>query len=240
MYSSRYKENKMSVEILVNKKPIRVYCSNGKNYVEGRNNSEFEIQITNPLPYKVLAVPSVDGISIIDGKPASAESSGYILHSGETITIPGWKVDNNTSAKFTFALREKSYAAVGEVNDTSNTGVIGVMFFNEKKSDVYDNSIFRGVTTIPFNGNYFDYMQINHLLCASSYSEPEQELGTSFGKATDFKVKEVEFKRGDLLSTTVIFYDSKSNLVKRGIIKQTVMRQEPNPFPGVGCKIPKG
>lgn len=231
----------MSVEILVNNKPITVYTSNGKNYVEGRNNSEFEIKITNPFPYKVLAVPSVDGISIIDGKPASAESSGYILHSRETITIPGWKVDNNTSAKFTFTLKEKSYAAVGEVKDTSNTGVIGVMFFNEKKNEVYNNSILRGISTLPLNGNPFDDIANKPFtLCASSYVEPEQELGTAFGKATDFKVKEVEFKRGDLLSTTVIFYDSKSNLVKRGIIKQTVIRQEPNPFPGVGCKIPKG
>ena len=231
----------MSVEILVNNKPITVYTSNGKNYVEGRNNSEFEIKITNPFSYKVLAVPSVDGISIIDGKPASAESGGYILHARETITIPGWKVDNSTSAKFTFTVKEKSYAAVGEVKDTSNTGVIGVMFFEEKKSDVYINSILRGFDSTPFSGNQFDIPKnLPYTLCASSYVEPEQELGTAFGKATDFKVREVEFKRGELLSTTVIFYDSKTNLVKRGIIKQTVSRQEPNPFPGTGCTIPEG
>jgi hypothetical protein len=77
---------------------------------------------------------------------------------------------------------------------------------------------------------------------AASGVEPF-ELGTGFGRKTEFKTSEVSFNKGVLAAEISIFYDSKRNLEKRGI--QVVRRERqylndlPQAFSG-GCKPPPG
>lgn len=132
------KESCMQVQsyharILVKNKPISEYKHNDKTFVEGRHGSEFELELQNKSGIRVLMIPSVDGLSIVDGKPASEESGGFVLNPQQTMKIPGWMLDNKTAAKFFFAGKNKSYAATHPENASPvNVGVIGVQVWNER------------------------------------------------------------------------------------------------------------
>lgn len=250
----------MSVQILVNNKPIVVYNHESKMYVEGRKGSEFSIKITNPYGVRVSAVLSVDGISVIDGTPASDKSNGYLLQPYGSITVPGWTLDNTEVAKFIFNTKEKSYAALSDDNYEDNVGVIGCLFFKEKIDISNDiNDLIRGIKTTPIANDFRYYYGYNNttdvylksavssvqsaapLSNISAQNHVSQEIGTGFGKPEEFKTKTVEFERGPITSTIVVYYDSKKNLIEKGVIKKVVeARKEPNPFPGIGCKPPTG
>ncbi len=112
--------------------------SDRQTYVEGREGSNFTIRLENRNSFRVLAIPSVDGLSVIDGKPAGDQSSGYIIEARATLDIPGWVVDGGTAAKFFFAGLsasggDTSYAAQSG-NDTAHKGVIGLKVIQEKVS----------------------------------------------------------------------------------------------------------
>lgn len=121
------------VDILVNGKPISKYQHEKDLYVEGRPGSTYEIRVKNPSYFKrVKAVISVDGLSILTGKPASASSDeqGYIIDPLDTLVIDGWRTDQNNVAQFKFGKKGKSYSnKLGE--GTDNVGVIGVVLFEE-------------------------------------------------------------------------------------------------------------
>lgn len=138
------RQNDIEVAVLVNGNPITEYYHVGQHFVEGRAGSDFEIQVKNHARQRVEAVISVDGLSITDGKEAGPNSSGYLLNAGETIRIPGWKLDAAAVAKFVFAAKGKAYATQS-TGSARNTGVIGVMVFNERSRPVYRQPTFRSM-----------------------------------------------------------------------------------------------
>lgn len=123
--------NQYELSLVINGQPLTEYQHQGLVFVEGRTNSNYELRIRNNSPERILAIPSVDGLSVIDGKPAGAESQGYVLEPYQTLNIPGWKVDKDTAAKFQFGSSNGSYS-----NRTGrgkkNVGVIGLMVFRPK------------------------------------------------------------------------------------------------------------
>lgn len=123
--------NQYELSLVINGQPLTEYQHQGLVFVEGRTNSNYELRIKNNSPERILAIPSVDGLSVIDGKPAGTESQGYVLEPFQTLNIPGWKVDADTAAKFQFGSATGSYS-----NRTGrgkkNVGVIGMMVFRPK------------------------------------------------------------------------------------------------------------
>ena len=128
--------NNYEVRVLVKNRPINEYPHNGQTFIEGRDGSNFEIEFKNLSPNRVEAVLSVDGLSIIDGKEAGPQSSGYLVDAYGTIRIPGWKLTNDQVAAFQFAGKKKSYAQQS-TGSSRNTGVIGALVFSEKNAAVY-------------------------------------------------------------------------------------------------------
>lgn len=120
------------VDILVNGKPIRQFRYKGDYFVEGRKGSNFELKFTNNTWKRVEVVPSVDGLDVIDGEECGTNSSGYVVSGRDSITIPGWRLDNDTVAEFIFKDKKKSYASRSG-KGTSNVGAIGFMVFEEKQ-----------------------------------------------------------------------------------------------------------
>lgn len=119
--------------ILVKNKPITEYTHKEKTFVEGRLGSEFELELENASYQTVLMIPSVDGLSILDGTPAGDQSQGFVLKPKSTLKIPGWLLDNTTAAKFIFASKKKSYANTHpEHASPTNVGVVGVQVWSEK------------------------------------------------------------------------------------------------------------
>ena len=149
-----------NIEIIVAGKPITKYLHEGKTFVEGRRGSNFSIQFTNNFVTSVLAVPSVDGLSTLDGQPASEHSQGYIVAPHTTIEIPGWTLDPQNVAKFFFQHKQHSYAAKTTNTGTTNTGVIGLMVFGQGLQvpwqDYYTN-------IPPLGGNIFSPYSANTL-----------------------------------------------------------------------------
>jgi hypothetical protein len=123
--------NNTEVRLLIKGKPIAEYAHNGNVFVEGREGSEFEIEIINRNGFRIEAVLSVDGLSITDGKLASQSSSGYLVDANSTVCIPGWKLSDEQVASFFFSGKKQSYATQS-TGSGNNNGVIGAMIFAEK------------------------------------------------------------------------------------------------------------
>ena len=250
-------------------------------YIEGRRGSEFTLKFRNRTYEKVLVVLSVDGLSVMDGKPASEKSGGYLCDPCATIDIPGWRINSDKVAKFQFQPQgdrsNKTYVeelvSEGFNVDPENQGVIGVMVFKQEpllnmnlNSNIHHyhhyeqpypytyinrNDLTRGVGTCLSDdaqvftaSNFVGLNSCNSMGMAQnaslSASAASPSLGTAFGEDKKFATSEVEFKRQ--LNATwrgAIFYDTKSNLQKKGIVFDDYVRT-PNAFPAeTGCYVPK-
>jgi hypothetical protein len=110
--------------------PADEYYHNGAVWIEGREGNNYTIDIRNNTQSRALFILSVDGLDILEGKPAGPSSQGYVVNAQDTISIPGWKISNQEAAEFFFSRSRDSYVnAIG--GSTSNTGVIGAMVFSE-------------------------------------------------------------------------------------------------------------
>ena len=119
------------VDVCVHGKPVREYSHQGATWIEGRKGSEFTLRFRNRHGGRVLLVPSVDGLNIVDGKKCSFGSDGYILPAFQSLDVPGWRLNTSEVAKFVFGKKGKSYAAQTCPED-SNIGIIGTAVFFEK------------------------------------------------------------------------------------------------------------
>ena len=122
----------MRVEVVQGEKVLRQVCHEGQTYVEAKGSGEYEIRLTNNTALRRLAVLSVDGINVIEGKDAGYDGSGFVLEPWKSITVKGFLRSGRECARFTFAKNTESYAnQTGR--GTKNTGVIGVAVFDEQK-----------------------------------------------------------------------------------------------------------
>lgn len=256
--------NDIELTLLVNDRPITEYPHLGKVYVEGRAGSEYQIEVRNHSYQRIEAVLSVDGLSILDGKPAGMQSTGYVINAYDTLRVPGWTLDNNTVAKFAFAGKAASYATT-MTGDSRNNGVIGAMVFREKPNWYYPT--FVNTTYMPTSvttpapwatwnstttqnmGSITGQAMSSGVVCDSfsGYSAVtppmvDQSLGTAFGGATNFATTNVSFTRAGSPVILTIYYDERRGLKARGIrIGRPFRPQEqplPQAFPGIGCPPP--
>ena len=134
------KKSNVTFEVLVRGRPVREFHhTDGNVYIEGRKGSPFEIRIRNDNYSRVLVVPSVDGLSVMDGKVADSGSNGYIVNGFSSLTIPGWRLNNDDVAEFFFQDLKGGYAE--QTGQGGNQGVLGLMVFNEKPAYNYTYNI---------------------------------------------------------------------------------------------------
>lgn len=123
-----------------NSAKLKEYDHEGATYIEGRKGSEYTLYFFNNTNYSVEVVFSVDGLSVVDGKPAGVNSKGYVVRGYSTIEVPGWYINASTVGKFVFQpqgdSRDLTYVealkADGIQVDAGNQGVIGCLVFTEK------------------------------------------------------------------------------------------------------------
>lgn len=111
---------------------IPEYGLNGVSYIEGRRDQKYVIKLRNDSARRVLALVSVDGLSVLDGEPCTPQSRGYILPAYSSTDIEGWRTNLSEVREFSFQPKEKSYAGGTATGDTKNCGVVAVKFFSEK------------------------------------------------------------------------------------------------------------
>ena len=121
---------RVDLDVLVDGRPVRVISHEGRLYLPvPQLGAEYEIRVSNRGSRRIEAVISVDGLSVVNGRPASERSTGYIVEAHGQVVIKGWRRDRDTVAAFTFTERENSYAA--RMGNRENLGVIGLMAFEE-------------------------------------------------------------------------------------------------------------
>lgn len=244
------KLNDIELTVLIRGRPITEYPHHDQVFIEGRAGSEYEIEVRNNNCYRVEAMISVDGLSVIDGKPAGPQSTGYILDPYKVMRLPGWMLDTRTVAKFSFAGKKASYATL--TNNDANHGVVGVMAFREKFSVNWISPPF-GTPPLtrswsqPIITNSMTLGSMNDMgaIATNSISQPlqQQSLGTAFGDATQFATTMVSWTRGDMHSLLLLYYDERRGLMARGIKlerSKPKVQAQPQAFPGFGCTPPPG
>lgn len=118
------------VDVLIDGRRQEEFYARGKTYIEAIAGREYEIRITNPLPYRVAVAVSVDGLNSIDARHSSAwNASKWVLAPYETIYLQGWQMSSNRARKFYFTSERDSYAS--RLGQTANLGVISAVFFRE-------------------------------------------------------------------------------------------------------------
>jgi len=107
------------------------FVAGGSNYVTGIGGNRYSIVIRNHSPGRVEAVVSVDGLDVIDGKPAAFTKRGYLIDAYGDLEIDGFRTSTSEVAAFRFGSVGQSYAA-RKHGSTRNVGVIGVAVFHER------------------------------------------------------------------------------------------------------------
>ncbi len=110
--------------------PLDVVEARGHTFVIGEAGQRYTIVIENHTGHRFVAVATVDGLDVINGKPGSLSNGGYLLSPYSKLEIDGFRQSERTVAAFRFGRVADSYAA--KVGSARNVGVIGVAFFGEK------------------------------------------------------------------------------------------------------------
>ena len=244
-------------EVYINGHPAKEYYQNGTTYIEGREGTKFSLRFKNNSWSKVLFVPTIDGLSVMDGKEGSFDSRGYIVNAYDSLTIEGWRTSNESVAEFFFSSPKGSYAK--KMNKGGNLGVIGGAVFTEKFNHHFtgpssgtsgglfqygnfpdytvttSSAIGTGVSTYTCKGS-----NATNSINTSCYSAASN-LGTGFGQDKPSSVTTVSFNKEDSPAAVfTIYYNTRQILEKLGITFTKPIYITPNPFPNEEgfCKRP--
>jgi hypothetical protein len=226
---------------------LPTYEFQGRLYVVGKPGNEYALALANRSGERVLAVASVDGVNIVSGETASSGQTGYVLGSGQSAEIKGWRKSLSHTAAFYFTEHSNSYAArTGRPNDV---GVIGVALFRERRVEPpvipytpeprswdernrrdaprpYGQSGAAAPSQAPGN-EAADAAPPPAAPGASGYAQApaesarraEKSLGTGHGRAENSQTRYTDFQRASTTPEQVvtIYYDTYSNLQAMGV-----------------------
>lgn len=227
-------EGAIELEVLVHGRPVQEYPYQGMIFVEGRRKSEYTLRVRNNTSRRLVAVVSVDGLSVMTGQNASVSDSGYVVEAYDYVDIPGWRLNQREVAHFFFGSLPEAYAA--QMGKPTNIGVIGAAIFFEKRFDV----------PVWNEGNM---KSLSMRGGPESYGgEATRSIGTGFGRLTEHKVQSVRFDREDHTAAVMeIRYDDDEGLFRKYGIRVTSAHNagdsiiDANPFPGdTGATPPPG
>ena len=128
--ASGIEDSALSLEILVNGKPLNELAARGTTYIEAVRHSEYSIRLRNNTGSRLAVALAVDGLNTIDAKTSDPKrASKWVLDPWRTITIDGWQIGPDTARKFFFTSEDKSYGAwLGKI---SNLGVVEAVAYRE-------------------------------------------------------------------------------------------------------------
>jgi hypothetical protein len=105
--------------------------------IVGEEGRRYSIVVRNRSDLRLEIVLSLDGLDVIDGRPASLRKRGYILNPPQKL-VEGFRQSMEAVAAFRFGPVRESYAAE-KYHNTRTSGVIGIALFNEMGSDPWKN-----------------------------------------------------------------------------------------------------
>jgi hypothetical protein len=198
----------VGLEILSGSKPMRTIQHKGKTYLPvPKVGAEYEIRVWNHGPHRIVAIVSVDGLSVMNGQPASESQSGYIVAPNSQIHIQGWRRSLDAVAAFAFVDREKSYASL--TGRPENIGVIGLIAIEELVQTPRPLAEKQDATK-------------------SALRAQVGKIGTEYGREIDSRVYYVPFVRSTNKRAITVYYDTVAALRNAGVPVDPPM---PVPFP---------
>jgi hypothetical protein len=218
---------------------LETWRHRGRLYVAGTPGNRYAVSLRNRSDGRVLTVISVDGVNAVSGETANASQSGYVLAPGQSAEIAGWRKSLEEVAAFYFTRIGDSYAARTE--RPQNVGVIGVAVFNEYVPPTPPAQI-GAQEKAESSADNATGSAARSAAKAAPAPAAEAKLGTGHGERIAARVGTIEFRRQSTQPNEVItiFYDSRANLIARGIIPGAPRYGHPNPFPGGFVPDPKG
>jgi hypothetical protein len=124
------------------------FSSGGRTLVVGEDGARYRLVIRNGTGARFEVVASVDGLDVIDGKPADPNRRGYILEAYGVLVIDGFRQSSDQVAAFRFGAVGESYAA--KTSGDRNVGVVGIAIFAEKGAVWTPAELQRRDTADPF------------------------------------------------------------------------------------------
>jgi hypothetical protein len=238
---------------------LPVYHADGSWYVAGRTGNEYEVHIRNNSGGDLLAVVSVDGVNVVTGQTASTSQSGYVVGASQSVSIQGWRKNLAHVAAFYFTDHSDAYAT--RTGRPEEVGVIGVAVFRRKAQPPaelgepqvrreapdddrlrpqasYDGPA-RGESPSRSNGGGAE-PSTESAAQAAPPAVAEKSIGTGHGRSQTSHARLVSFERQSDTPNEVIVlrYDTRANLVARGVIRSE--QRDPNPFPARFVPDPPG
>lgn len=115
--------------------PLDAIKVGDRTFVIGHEGERYSIVMTNHTNHRFESVASVDGLDVVNGRPASFDNRGYLLAPFGRVQIDGFRQSQDAVAAFRFSRVSESYAA--QTSGDREVGVIGVAFFAER-GDSFD------------------------------------------------------------------------------------------------------
>jgi hypothetical protein len=106
------------------------FMAQNRALIVGEDGARYRIAVRNGTNVRFEVVASVDGLDVIDGKPADPNRRGYIVDPHDTLVIDGFRTSDQGVAAFRFGRVADSYAA--QTSGDRNVGVIGFAIFAER------------------------------------------------------------------------------------------------------------
>ncbi len=121
---------KVSFSVDTDRAKLPMYRDAGNYYLKGKSGQPYRLVYRNNSNNTYEIVASVDGIDVINGRPASQYGEGYVLSPRDTLVIEGFRKSNNTVASFIFSKPQDAYAAnTMKAKLANNTGIIGTVVY---------------------------------------------------------------------------------------------------------------
>ncbi|MBK9031880.1 MAG: hypothetical protein IPL61_11230 [Myxococcales bacterium] len=122
----------------------------GRNLVAATDGARYRIAVRNLTEARFEVVTSVDGLDVLDGRPAGFDRRGYVIEPHGELIIDGFRQSNDEVAAFRFGRVASSYAA--RTTGDANVGVIGVALFAERGARWTPAELERRDRAAPFPG----------------------------------------------------------------------------------------
>lgn len=129
-------------------RPLPGFTAAGRTLIMGEDGARYRIVVRNDTPARFEIVASVDGLDVIDGKPADPNRRGYLVDPYGLLTIEGFRTSDQAIAAFRFGAVSESYAA--RTSGDRNVGVIGLAVFAERGARWTPSELRRRDTADPF------------------------------------------------------------------------------------------
>lgn len=213
---------------------VPLYRHNGQLWAEGRPGERYAIELRNLTGGRILTTVSVDGVNVLSGETAATSQSGYVLDPWARAEVAGWRKSMQEVAAFYFSSLPDSYAA--RTGRPDHVGVIGVAVFAEFEPP-------RPVLQVPAapqaSGLAERELQRDSAAASTSAEQKSarsERIGTGHGERIDAPTQYTSFRRASNQPVEVltIRYDTRANLIARGVIRAPRPQPTPQPFPAGG------